>query len=201
MDDIRLCNVLIQNNQFIFKIKDKSPFVLWFGGYTNSYYRPYYQYIDQAKRDEDSWLEIWKVISGYEVNVLISDDAIQIDFRRIKEFFLEVLRCRKVNIVYQSLYLTRQERYVALIKTCRCIIIKYIKKGRVIQENVLPISIDKDELQESIKELHSEIQLNETPIFIISHQEAGDEFKEMGTFITGYQILEHYESMTMEEEN
>lgn len=200
MNFMKSCSVLVQNNQFIFKVKDEPPFVLWFGGFKSKHYRPFYQYIEDEKPGEVLPLALSPQNSeGEKINVLMCDDALQMDFRKIRNFLKDKLGYEQVNMTYQSLYLSRTvKKYVALTKTCRCIVIKYIKNGRLIGDSYLPLSLEKEEIKEEIKQLHKDILSEKLPIFIIDMQEDIKEIEDLGVLIHSSQILENYEYMQVE---
>ena len=124
------------------------------------------------------------------------DDALQMDLRLIKGFLMDKLYCEDVYLTYQSLYLSREEnRYIALTKTCRCIAIKYIKEGRLIQDCYLPVSTEKDEIEQEMKQLHSDIDLEKIPVFIVETPEISESISGFGKVIGCAEIMENYNGM------
>ena len=127
MDLTRLCSIFVQNNQLIFKLENTSPFVMWFGNGQEEKNKPYYQYLRElAKEKPASFIPNLQDIVGRKVILIVSDDILPMDLRGLKTFLAEHLHCYDIEITYQSLYLSKTiKNYVAMIKTPRCIVMKY----------------------------------------------------------------------------
>ena len=188
---------MVQNNQFIFKVEDQSPFTIWFGGYIGGQHKPYHQYLRAIERQKEiPPIPELRSIVGRKIHLLMSDDALQMDFRAIQEFVANYLHCYEVEISFQSLYLSKEvKKYVAFTKTSRCIVIKYIKEGKVIQECFLPRSVEREEIKEAIEELHSDIKIQKIPILIIDNQENLEDIQMFGTLVSSSEIFENYEQI------
>lgn len=171
-----------------------TPLIMWFGSKGYAAYRPYYSYFKELFCEgENLTLEALANVKPRQVEVLLPDDTLQVDIRWIKAFFIQKLHCCNINLTFQSLYLSRVEKkYISLTKTCRCIVMKYIKQGNVIQESFLPLSSNKEEIIDEIKQLHSEIVLGTTPLFIIDHLDLFKVMGNMGKMVTASDILANY---------
>lgn len=203
MDLTRVCIIFVQNNQLIFKLENTSPFVMWFGNDQEEKSKSYYQYLRElAKEKPTSFIPNLKDIVGRKVILIVSDDILPMDLRGLKTFLGEHLHCYDIEITYQSLYLSKTiKNYVAMIKTPRCIVMKYIKDRRVIQESFLPMSTEQGELKEALKELHSEIKSRKVPVLIIDNQEKLEAIESFGTLVRNYEIFENYECMRKDIDN
>ena len=203
MDLIRLCSIFVQNNQLIFKLENTSPFVMWFGGYKEEQNKPYYQYLRELSKEKTApFIPNLKDIVGRKVILIVSDDILPMDLRGLKTFLVEHLYCYDIEITYQSLYLSKAiKKYVAMMKTPRCIVMKYIKNGKVIQESFLPTSTKQEELKEALDELHSEIKSQKVPVLIIDNEENLEVIKPFGTLVRSYEIFENYECMRKDIDN
>lgn len=176
---------------------------MWFGGYQEGQNKPYYQYLRElSKEKQTSFIPNLKDIVGRKVILIVSDDILPMDLRGLKSFLADHLHCYDVGMTYQSLYLSKNvTKYVAIIKTPRCIVMKYIKDGKVVQESFLPASTERGELKEELEELHSEITSQKIPVFIVDNQENLEDIKTLGTLVRSYEIFENYECMRKDIDN
>ena len=194
--------ILVQNNQFIFKVKNQTPFIIWFSSFKDKHYRPYYLYLKQIEKNEKSiWEELYKNVNGCKMELIVEDDILPIDLKMIKRFLMENLHSQKIEVTYQSLYLSKEEkRYVALAKTCRCVVMKYIKNGKLVQECYLPQSVELEEIKEKIEELHSDIVNSQVPILIMESMEDIEVLKSLGRLIGNDEVFSNYEQIELNEE-
>lgn len=119
-----------------------------------------------------------------------ADAITEIDIATIREFF-EVCGFRKLRLVDEWHVLTTiVSDYVSVIRTCRMIVIRYIKSD-VIKNTMY---IDKgdytaEELRKFIRDLHSDCVNEDIPVFY-----TGKDFKiNIGTYVSPDEILNNLE--------
>lgn len=193
------CTLFIENHQMLLKFKNKWPMLLWFRNYRKEKYRPYDDYIEAISQEEGVALSYLLGERGkWQINVLMPDDTLQQDIRRIKGLVLKNLHCGCINLSYQSLYLSKEVReYVALMQSYRCIVIKYIKDNQVIQESYMPTSSKREEVIQEIKDLHSRLLTEVVPIFIIETLETKEEIATLGKIVRSEEMMLNYEWMQL----
>lgn len=203
MDLTKLCSIFVQNNGLIFKLENTSPFVMWFGSCQEGQNKSYYQYLRELpKKKQTAFTPNLKDIVGRKVILIVSDDILPMDLRELKNFLANHLYCYDVELTYQSLYLSKDvSKYVAMMKTPRCLVMKYIKDGSVIQESFLPNSIEEEEIKEALKELHSDMRLKNIPVFIIENEQNLEDIKSFGTLVSSDEIFENYECIRKDIDN
>ncbi|MCM1991284.1 hypothetical protein [Oceanirhabdus seepicola] len=133
-----------------------------------------------------------------EVFVLVDDDTMGTEKRAIEEFILLSLAPKKVAIVPQCLLLAPKdiEKYIAVSKSCRLIILSYIKNRKVLAQKFIDNKeYSVEELKELIRNLHDECKLNKLNIYLNgTHLK---KYAEIGKVIDIYELLNNTQNLLL----
>jgi len=133
-----------------------------------------------------------------EVFVLVDDDTMGIEKRAIEEFILISLAPKKVAMVEQCLLLspTGIEQYISVSKSCRLIILSYIKNRDILAQKFIENKdYSVEELIKLIRTLHDDCKFNKLDIYLNgTHLK---KYSEIGKVIDIYELLNNTQKLLL----
>lgn len=152
----------------------------------------YYHFFDEDKPNiEDIKNEITK-LRMKNLTIILPDDAIdlEVDKRILTEFFL-LRGIKKVQVKAQCVYLSLfNEKYISISRTTRTMVLQYIVNNKSIVKKYYDKNyIDMKEIALDVKNLHTECEYENIPIYINNINNDMDKFEVIGTLVSLNDII------------
>jgi hypothetical protein len=118
--------------------------------------------------------------------LLLPDDTLEVDKKVIEQAFMMFCSAKKVTSILQCCLLSKQHnRYVAIARTARCLIISYVKYNKRIAARFLDKeTVDIQKIRSEIRNLHNDCEFNDLPIYINNLNEDMNTFSELGQMVS-----------------
>lgn len=199
--------VILRDKKMIFKINDQSDIIEYAFTDLETYPNiPFYINIFETENIRKSIKPkvyenlntISEKVLRPEIIVLLDDDTMGIERRAIEEFIRISLSPKNVYF-FQQCTLTapnNQNGHIVVSKSCRTLILSYIKDGIVLEQNFYDNKkYTLEELKELIRNLHPDCKFNNFDVYLNgSHLK---EYSKIGEVIDVYELLNNAQTILL----
>jgi hypothetical protein len=197
--------IVLRNKSFICKKADHDgPFVLPLAGIPDLPNVPFYHhlYSDQFKEYVRLFREFRRdrlLNHGFlpgirkpHACIALPDDALEVDYRMVKEFLLAVGGVHTVTIAAECALLAPPAgTYLALARTARMFVLTQMTDGNIVRQKYLEKKeYSPAELKDIVRTFTSYGDRSQTPVYLTGEDVAP--YSALGTVVAAESILDHY---------
>lgn len=176
--------MLVAKDKFIFRNSKNKEKVLKIKNSMEIPCVPFYHYLYDSSSLEGDFRRKNNERIKNRIFCLLEDDANYIDKVILEEYSKEYLNASKISFVEQCSILNMdKEKYVAVSKTERSIVVSYIENNSVIKKTLLDTKVEIAEVEQIIKDYMYVNRFESVPLYINNINDNMIEFSSMGTLI------------------